>query len=119
MQEKITSGQPYVIRFKNDPEGMITINDQVKGEVTFDSSLIDDKILIKEDGYPTYHLANIVDDHLMQITHVIRGDEWLPSLPLHISLYKAFEWETPQFAHLPLILKPTGKGNEQKRWRIR
>merc|ERR1711991_996177 len=91
------------------------MNDIIRGKITIDTNTLDDKILFKSDGMPTYHLANIVDDHLMQISHVIRGEEWLPSLPLHIALYEAFEWKTPQFAHLPLILKPVGKGKLSKR----
>ena len=84
-------------------------------EITIDTNVLDDKVLFKSDGMPTYHLANIVDDHLMEITHVIRGEEWLPSLALHQQLYDAFGWEAPEFAHLPLILKPTGKGKLSKR----
>ena len=113
----IESGTPYVIRFKFVPEKEIVMEDMVRGEVVVNSSTLDDKILFKSDGMPTYHLANVVDDNLMAITHVIRGEEWLPSLPLHISLYQAFGWEhlMPSFAHLPLILKPTGKGKLSKR----
>jgi len=92
---------------------MLTENDLIRGSVTFNTRELDDKVLFKSDGMPTYHLANVVDDHLMQITHVIRGEEWLPSMPLHILLYRAFGWEAgrPEFAHLPLILKPQGKEN--------
>jgi glutamyl-tRNA synthetase len=106
-----------VIRFKFEPGQEITMNDLVRGEVTVNSSTLDDKILFKSDGMPTYHLANVVDDNLMAISHVIRGEEWLPSLPLHVALYRAFGWEhlMPKFAHLPLILKPTGKGKLSKR----
>jgi glutamyl-tRNA synthetase len=96
----------------------VTENDIIRGSVTFNTTKsLDDKVLFKSDGMPTYHLANVVDDHLMEITHVIRGEEWLPSLPLHVLLYRAFGWEDtkPQFAHLPLILKPTGKGKLSKR----
>jgi len=89
--------------------------DIVRGDITIDSNVLDDKVLFKSDGMPTYHLANIVDDHLMEITHVIRGEEWLPSLALHQQLYDAFGWQAPEFAHLPLILKPTGKGKLSKR----
>src|SRR5690606_7982490 len=91
------------------------LHDLIRGELTIDSNTLDDKVLFKSDGMPTYHLANIVDDHLMQITHVIRGEEWLHSLALHELLYEAFGWESPQFAHLPLILKPEGKGKLSKR----
>lgn len=108
---------PYVIRFKFIAEHLLKMKDIIRGEVIVDTSTLDDKVLFKSDGMPTYHLANVVDDHLMKITHVIRGEEWLPSLPLHVSLYKAFGWEIsmPQFAHLPLILKPDGKGKLSKR----
>ncbi len=117
VEEKITSGTPYVIRFRFEPDQEILMQDMVRGEVVVSSSTLDDKILFKSDGMPTYHLANVVDDNLMAISHVIRGEEWLPSLPLHVSLYRAFGWEhlMPKFAHLPLILKPTGKGKLSKR----
>ena len=118
---KLANGDEHVIRFKmlnTDNKGTrqtIATNDIVRGHVSFKTELLDDKVLFKSDGMPTYHLANIVDDHLMEITHVIRGEEWLPSLPLHIALYQAFGWKIPEFAHLPLILKPTGKGKLSKR----
>ena len=117
VEEKITSGTPYVIRFRFEPDKEIVMQDMVRGEVVVSTSTLDDKILFKSDGMPTYHLANVVDDNLMAISHVIRGEEWLPSLPLHVSLYSAFGWEhlMPKFAHLPLILKPTGKGKLSKR----
>jgi glutamyl-tRNA synthetase len=117
LEQLIETGTPYVIRFKFEPEKEIVMEDMVRGEVLVNSSTLDDKILFKSDGMPTYHLANVVDDNLMAITHVIRGEEWLPSLPLHVSLYQAFGWEhlMPTFAHLPLILKPTGKGKLSKR----
>jgi len=113
----IASGTPYVIRFRFEPNKEILMQDMVRGEVVVNTSTLDDKILFKSDGMPTYHLANVVDDNLMAISHVIRGEEWLPSLPLHVSLYNAFGWEhlMPKFAHLPLILKPTGKGKLSKR----
>ena len=114
-RKMIESGAPYVVRFLM-PEGhTIALNDMVRGKISIDSNILDDKILFKSDGMPTYHLANIVDDHLMEISHVIRGEEWLPSLALHQMLYEAFGWDAPQFAHLPLILKPTGKGKLSKR----
>jgi glutamyl-tRNA synthetase len=91
------------------------MEDEIRGNITIDTNTLDDKILFKSDGMPTYHLANIVDDHLMEISHVIRGEEWLPSMPLHILLYRAFGWNSPKFAHLPLILKPVGKGKLSKR----
>jgi glutamyl-tRNA synthetase len=117
VDELIGSGTPYVIRFMFDPGKEILMQDMVRGEVVVNSSTLDDKILFKSDGMPTYHLANVVDDNLMAISHVIRGEEWLPSLPLHVALYRAFGWEhlMPVFAHLPLILKPTGKGKLSKR----
>ena len=105
----------YVIRFKHPENQDITLNDLIRGEVVINTRILDDKVLFKSDGLPTYHLANIVDDHLMEITHVIRGEEWLPSAPLHVMLYRAFEWEAPQFAHLPLLLKPDGNGKLSKR----
>jgi glutamyl-tRNA synthetase len=105
----------YVIRFKYPENTEIHIHDLIRGDVKLSSQLLDDKVLFKSDGLPTYHLANVVDDHLMEITHVIRGEEWLPSAPLHVMLYKAFEWQTPQFAHLPLLLKPDGNGKLSKR----
>jgi len=117
VKELIASGTPYVIRFRFDPDQEIEMQDLIRGDLSVMSSTLDDKILFKSDGMPTYHLANVVDDNLMAISHVIRGEEWLPSLPLHVSLYRAFGWEhlMPQFAHLPLILKPTGKGKLSKR----
>jgi len=111
----IDAGEPYVIRFKMPENEDIHFSDIIRGEITVNSSALDDKVLFKSDGMPTYHLANIVDDHLMEISHVIRGEEWLPSLPLHVMLYRAFGWDAPQFAHLPLILKPNGKGKLSKR----
>ncbi|MBN2774069.1 MAG: glutamate--tRNA ligase [Prolixibacteraceae bacterium] len=116
-QEKINSGEPYVVRFKMPENTDVTETDIVRGKVTFNTSQLDDKVIFKSDGMPTYHLANVVDDHLMKITHVIRGEEWLPSLPLHVLLYRALGWEDtkPQFAHMPLTLKPQGKGKLSKR----
>ncbi|WMI68956.1 glutamate--tRNA ligase [Mangrovimonas sp. YM274] len=115
VKTKLDAGEPYVIRFKSPQDETLHLTDIVRGNMTIDTNILDDKILFKSDGMPTYHLANIVDDHLMEITHVIRGEEWLPSLALHVLLYKAFGWEAPEFAHLPLILKPTGKGKLSKR----
>jgi len=113
----IGSGKSYVIRFKMPENIEVHAKDIIRGDIKFNTSTLDDKVIFKSDGLPTYHLANIVDDHLMEITHVIRGEEWLPSLPLHIMLYRAFGWENdmPEFAHLPLILKPSGKGKLSKR----
>lgn len=115
VKAKIEKGEPYVIRLKVPLKDEVRFKDLVRGWVSVHSSTIDDKILMKSDGMPTYHLANIVDDHLMEITHVIRGEEWLPSAPLHILLYKAFGWQAPEFAHLPLLLKPEGNGKLSKR----
>ena len=112
---KLAAGEKYVIRFKTPTECIMDLSDEIRGEILIDTNTLDDKILFKSDGMPTYHLANIVDDHLMKITHVIRGEEWLPSMPLHVLLYKAFGWDVPTFAHLPLILKPVGKGKLSKR----
>ncbi|MDZ4713988.1 MAG: glutamate--tRNA ligase [Cytophagales bacterium] len=115
--KKIATGEPYVIRIKIPANEEITVNDLIRGEVKVDSSQLDDKVLIKSDGMPTYHLANVVDDYLMKISHVIRGEEWLPSAPLHLLLYRFFGWEkeAPRFAHLPLLLKPDGNGKLSKR----
>jgi len=117
VQQYLNNGTPYVIRFKFPADTEIHVNDLIRGEVVVNSNLLDDKVLFKSDGMPTYHLANIVDDHTMKISHVIRGEEWLPSAPLHVMLYKAFGWEEtkPQFAHLPLLLKPDGNGKLSKR----
>ena len=113
--QRLHSGEPYVIRFKIPENETLVFNDLIRGEITVNTNTLDDKVLFKSDGMPTYHLANIVDDHLMEISHVIRGEEWLPSLPLHILLYRSFGWESPLFAHLPLILKPEGSGKLSKR----
>ena len=109
----IDAGEKYVVRFKIEPDRNVEVNDLIRGKVTINSSILDDKVLYKRaDDLPTYHLANIVDDHLMEVTHVIRGEEWLPSAPLHVLLYEAFGWTDtmPQFVHLPLLLKPDGAG---------
>lgn len=116
VQQRIDNGDAWVIRFKMPENRDVVEKDLIRGEVKFNTNQLDDKVLFKADGMPTYHLANVVDDHLMKITHVIRGEEWLPSMPLHVLLYEAFGWTVrPQFAHLPLILKPTGKGKLSKR----
>ena len=112
---KLSNNDPYVIRFKMPSDEKLIVSDIIRGDVSFDTALLDDKVMFKSDGMPTYHLANIVDDYLQQTTHVIRGEEWLPSLPLHYLLYRAFEWKVPKFAHLPLILKPIGNGKLSKR----
>lgn len=114
----ITEGKQYVVRFKIEPNEDVVVNDLIRGEVIINSSILDDKVLYKSaDELPTYHLANIVDDHLMEVSHVIRGEEWLPSAPLHVLLYRAFDWADtmPAFAHLPLLLKPEGNGKLSKR----
>ena len=114
---RLKAKENYVVRFKMPENTSVTENDIIRGEVTFNTGVLDDKVIFKADGMPTYHLANVVDDHLMEITHVIRGEEWLSSMPLHVLLYRALGWEEarPQFAHLPLILKPVGKGKLSKR----
>jgi len=112
---KLSAGEPYVIRFKMPLNEEIHFEDLIRGQIVVNTNTLDDKVLFKSDGMPTYHLANIVDDKYMEISHVIRGEEWLPSLPLHIMLYRAFGWKAPLFAHLPLLLKPDGKGKLSKR----
>lgn len=114
-QAKLDAGEPYVIRIKLPRNEDVRFKDVVRGWVVVNTATLDDKILMKSDGMPTYHMANIVDDHLMEITHVIRGEEWLPSAPLHIFLYECFGWQAPEFAHLPLLLKPDGNGKLSKR----
>ena len=117
--ENLIKEDKYVIRYKSytkdQNKDFILIRDKIRGEIEVDLKILDDKIIFKNDGMPTYHLANVVDDHLMKITHVVRGEEWLPSLALHFLLYDSFKWEKPIFAHLPLILKPSGKGKLSKR----
>jgi glutamyl-tRNA synthetase len=113
--KRIAAGEDYVIRFKTPVNETLHLHDIIRGDIQFETNLLDDKVLFKSDGMPTYHLANIVDDHLMETSHVIRGEEWLPSMPLHCLLYKAFGWKAPEFAHLPLILKPIGNGKLSKR----
>ena len=118
VEKLIGDGAQYVVRFKVEPDREVVVNDLIRGEVKINSNIIDDKVLYKSaDGLPTYHLANIVDDHLMEVSHVIRGEEWLPSAPLHVLLYEAFGWQDtmPQFVHLPLLLKPVGNGKLSKR----
>lgn len=115
VRKRLESGEDYVIRFLTPPDEKLHLKDIIRGDIEIDTNILDDKVLFKSDGMPTYHLANIVDDHLMEISHVIRGEEWLPSLALHQQLYDAFGWEAPQFAHLPLIMKPVGKGKLSKR----
>src|SRR5690606_17430758 len=115
VQQRIDAKEPYVVRFKSPQDETLVLTDMIRGNITIDTNILDDKVLFKSDGMPTYHLANIVDDHLMDITHVIRGEEWLPSMALHVLLYRAFGWDAPEFAHLPLILKSVGKGKLSKR----
>jgi glutamyl-tRNA synthetase len=114
-QNRLEGGEHYVVRYYMPENEDIHFSDLIRGDMVVNTSTLDDKVLYKSDGMPTYHLANIVDDHLMEISHVIRGEEWLPSLPLHKMLYRSFGWESPEFAHLPLLLKPTGKGKLSKR----
>ena len=113
--EKEAAGIPFTLRFKAPLEGQTTFYDEIRGNITFDNSQIQDQILLKSDGFPTYHLANVVDDHFMQITHIMRAEEWISSAPLHCQLYAAFGWEMPKIAHLPVILSPSGKGKLSKR----
>ncbi|WP_419213198.1 glutamate--tRNA ligase [Maribacter sp. X9] len=115
VEKRLANGDDYVVRFLTPPDEKLQLTDIIRGNMEIDTNVLDDKVLFKSDGMPTYHLANIVDDHLMEITHVIRGEEWLPSLALHQQLYDAFGWEAPEFAHLPLIMKPVGKGKLSKR----
>lgn len=111
----LDEGRPYVIRYRMPEDEDVHFDDVIRGHIVVNTSTLDDKVLFKSDGMPTYHLANIVDDHLMEISHVIRGEEWLPSVPLHVLLYRSFGWDKPLFAHLPLLLKPDGKGKLSKR----
>ncbi|MFX0556059.1 glutamate--tRNA ligase [Maribacter sp. CXY002] len=115
VEKRLASGEDFVIRFLTPPNEKLHLKDIIRGDIEIDTNILDDKVLFKSDGMPTYHLANIVDDHLMEISHVIRGEEWLPSLALHQQLYNAFGWQAPEFAHLPLIMKPVGKGKLSKR----
>lgn len=115
VQRRLDANEPYVIRMKMPRNRDVRFEDIIRGWVVVNTNNLDDKVLFKSDGMPTYHLANIVDDHTMEISHVIRGEEWLPSAPLHVLLYEAFEWEAPQFAHLPLLLRPDGNGKLSKR----
>ncbi|MCB0195175.1 MAG: glutamate--tRNA ligase [Anaerolineae bacterium] len=113
--ERADSGESHVIRIKLPLEGNITVHDAIRGDITFQNEILEDVIIVKSDGIPTYHMANVIDDHLMEISHILRGDEWVSSMPLHIHLYNAFGWEPPTMAHLPVILNPTGKGKMSKR----
>lgn len=115
VEKRLANGDPYTVRIKMPRNVDIKLQDEIRGWVTVNTNNLDDKVLVKETGMPTYHMANIIDDHLMEITHVIRGEEWLPSAPLHVFLYDSFGWERPKFAHLPLILRPDGKGKLSKR----
>lgn len=115
VKRRLETGEPHVIRFKMPRNEDVKFEDIIRGWVVVNTNNLDDKVLFKSDGMPTYHLANIVDDHLMKISHVIRGEEWLPSAPMHIMLYLAFGWDAPQFAHLPLLLRPDGNGKLSKR----
>ncbi|MCF8302810.1 MAG: glutamate--tRNA ligase [Bacteroidales bacterium] len=115
VQSMLEKGEPYVIRIKIPEDDTVELTDLIRGHISVHTKEMDDKVLYKADGMPTYHLANIVDDHLMEITHVIRGEEWLPSAPLHVLLYKFLDWKAPAFAHLPLLLKPDGAGKLSKR----
>lgn len=115
LKSRLDNNENYVVRFYSPQDEVLHLKDIIRGDIQIDTNTLDDKVLFKSDGMPTYHLANIVDDHLMEISHVIRGEEWLPSLALHQLLYEAFGWQPPEFAHLPLIMKPEGKGKLSKR----
>ncbi|MCB9257219.1 MAG: glutamate--tRNA ligase [Chitinophagales bacterium] len=115
VQKRLEAGEEYAIRYKMPRNEEVRFEDKIRSWVSFNTNQLDDKVLLKSDGMPTYHLANVVDDHLMEITDVVRGEEWLPSTPLHVKLYESFGWEMPSFSHLPLILKPDGKGKLSKR----
>lgn len=115
VQVRLQAGDEYVIRLRVPDDQEITVKDLIRGDITFNSSEVDDQVLLKSDGYPTYHLAVVVDDHLMEITHIMRGEEWISSTPKHILLYQAFGWEQPVFAHIPVFLNPDGKGKMSKR----
>ncbi|MDO5616377.1 MAG: glutamate--tRNA ligase, partial [Cruoricaptor ignavus] len=115
VKKLLDENTPYVVRFKMPLDRVLSLDDIIRGRFSINTNTLDDKVLVKNDGMPTYHFANIIDDHEMEISHVIRGEEWLPSMALHILLYEAMGWEAPQFAHLSLILKPEGKGKLSKR----
>jgi glutamyl-tRNA synthetase len=115
VQKLLDAKTPYVVRFKMPLDRIINLEDIIRGKFSVNTNTLDDKVLVKNDGMPTYHFANIIDDYEMKITHVIRGEEWLPSMPLHVLLYEAMGWQAPEFAHLSLILKPEGKGKLSKR----
>ncbi len=114
-RRRIESGETHTVRFRAPVDGEVVVHDEIRGEVRFQNAILQDAVLMKSDGIPTYHLANVIDDHLMEITHILRGEEWISSAPLHVHLYRAFDWEPPVMAHLPLILNPTGKGKMSKR----
>lgn len=114
-QQRVANGEEYVIRLKVPEDQEITFTDLLRGEITFNSNLIDDQVLLKSDGYPTYHLAVVIDDYLMKISHIMRGEEWISSTPKHVLLYQAFAWPVPVFAHIPVFLNPDGKGKMSKR----
>ena len=116
--ERVAAGEPAVIRLKMPLEGQTTFHDLIRGDITVDNSTQDDLVLLKTDGFPTYHLANVVDDHLMRITHIMRADEWIPTAPRHVRLYQAFGWQMPLIAHLPVVLDPSGKGKMSKRKQV-
>ena len=113
--QRIARGEPYAIRFKMPLEGETVVHDLIRGPIRFQNAELQDQVLLKSDGYPTYHLANVVDDHFMAISHILRGDEWIPTAPTHVRLYEAFGWTMPKIAHLPVILNPNGKGKLSKR----
>jgi glutamyl-tRNA synthetase len=113
--QRAARGENHTVRFKVPLDGNVTVHDLIRGEIAFQNAILQDAVLMKSDGIPTYHMANVIDDHLMEISHILRGDEWVNSLPLHIHLYSVLGWEPPVMAHLPLILNPTGRGKMSKR----
>jgi len=114
-RKRVSAGEEHVVRFKMPKEGTTTVVDQIRGEITFENALLDDYVLVKSDGFAVYHLATMIDDHYMKITHVLRGEEWIPTFPLHAQIYRAMGWVEPEWVHLSLFLKPSGKGKMSKR----
>jgi glutamyl-tRNA synthetase len=115
VQAKLDAGETPVYRFKMPLDGETSFYDLLRGEISYENRNLQDLVLLKSDGYPTYHMANVVDDHLMEISHIMRADEWIPTAPLHVQMYQAFGWEPPIYAHMPVVLRPDGKGKLSKR----
>jgi glutamyl-tRNA synthetase len=112
---RAAAGEPYVIRFKMPLEGQTVVPDLIRGDITIQNRQLNDEVLLKSNGLPTYHLAQVVDDHFMATSHIMRGDEWINTAPIHLNVFQAFGWSLPIFAHLPVILNPSGKGKLSKR----